>query len=124
MKIGFIDFQGLWEGRETALSFSALSCRPAFPRPARLRVRPPVPPAAGGSIPGLAFVLPGSNVDVGCCRSRSSGRSWLGLGDRLIGVQIDLLVFDRAPQPLDEDVVRQRPLPSMLIWMPSSLARP
>ena len=35
MKIGFIDFQGLWEGRETALSFSALSIRPAFPRPAQ-----------------------------------------------------------------------------------------
>ena len=33
MKIGFIDFQGLREGRETALSFSALSIRPAFPRP-------------------------------------------------------------------------------------------
>ena len=25
VKIGFIDFQGLWEGRETVLSFSALS---------------------------------------------------------------------------------------------------
>ena len=25
VKISFIDFQGLWEGRETALSFSALS---------------------------------------------------------------------------------------------------
>ena len=30
MKIGFIDFQGLWEGRETALSFSTLSIRPAL----------------------------------------------------------------------------------------------
>jgi hypothetical protein len=25
VKIGFIDFQGLWEGRETVVSFSALS---------------------------------------------------------------------------------------------------
>ena len=26
-------------------------------------------------------------------------------GDRLVGVQIDMLVFERAPQPLDEDIV-------------------
>src|SRR5438477_9043792 len=29
----------------------------------------------------------------------------LGLGDRRIGVEIDLLVFEAAPQPFDEDVV-------------------
>jgi hypothetical protein len=34
VKIGFIDFQGLWEGRETVVSFSGLSIKPAFPRPA------------------------------------------------------------------------------------------
>ena len=28
-----------------------------------------------------------------------------GLADRLVGVQVDVLVFERAPQPLDEDVV-------------------
>ena len=28
-----------------------------------------------------------------------------GVWDRLIGVKINLLVFDRAPEPLDEDVV-------------------
>ena len=29
----------------------------------------------------------------------------LGLGDADIGVEVDLLVFEAAPQPLDEDVV-------------------
>jgi len=29
----------------------------------------------------------------------------LGLGDTGIGVEVDLLVFQAAPQPLDEDVV-------------------
>ena len=28
----------------------------------------------------------------------------LGLGDAGIGVEVDLLVFEAAPQPLDEDV--------------------
>src|SRR5271168_3834509 len=28
-----------------------------------------------------------------------------GLGDAVVGPQIDLLVFDRSPEPLDEDVV-------------------
>jgi len=28
------------------------------------------------------------------------------LGHRLIGMKIDVLVFERAPQPLDEDVSR------------------
>src|SRR4029077_9257370 len=47
----------------------------------------------------------------------------LGLGDTGIGVEVDLLVFEAAPQPLDEDVVRVaaprlrggRLLPSMLM---------
>jgi hypothetical protein len=38
----------------------------------------------------------------------------LGLGDRRIGVEVDFLVFEAAPQPLDEDVVHAT-LPSMLI---------
>ena len=28
-----------------------------------------------------------------------------GLGDRRIGVEVDFLVFEAAPQPLDKDVV-------------------
>ena len=39
------------------------------------------------------------------------------IADALIGSQIYLLVFDGAPQPLDEHIVRQAPLPSMLIAM-------
>ena len=39
-------------------------------------------------------------------------------GHAVVGVQIDLLVFDAAPQPLDGHVVRQAPLPSMLMVMP------
>jgi hypothetical protein len=30
----------------------------------------------------------------------------LGLGDTGVGVEVDLLVFEAPPQPLDEDVVR------------------
>ena len=42
----------------------------------------------------------------------------LGLGDAGIGVEVDLLVFEAAPQPLDKDIVHVAalaPLPSMLI---------
>src|SRR6201984_3395840 len=50
----------------------------------------------------------------------------LGLGNVLIGIEVDFLVFEAAPQPLDEDVVhvaapcfrRGRLLPSMLIMTP------
>jgi hypothetical protein len=38
VKIGFIDFQGLWEGRETVLSFSALSTDRHFHGRLKLRV--------------------------------------------------------------------------------------
>ena len=38
-----------------------------------------------------------------------------GLTDRLVGVEVDLLVFDRSPEPFDEDVVSPSPRPSMLI---------
>lgn len=31
-----------------------------------------------------------------------------GLGYGLVGVKVDLLVFDRTPEPLDEDVVPPR----------------
>ena len=50
----------------------------------------------------------------------------LGLGDRRIGVEVDFLIFEASPQPLDEDVVHApaprlregRLLPSMLIVIP------
>src|SRR6476619_4919722 len=42
-----------------------------------------------------------------------------GLADAAVAPQIHLLVFDAAPQPLDEDVVAPgAPLPSMLIAIP------
>ena len=52
-----------------------------------------------------------------------SADAGLRLGDRRIGVEVDLFVFEAAPQPLDEDVVHAaaprfregRLLPSMLI---------
>ena len=42
----------------------------------------------------------------------------LGLGHPRIRIEVDLLVFEASPQPLDEDVSMHRPLPSMLIVMP------
>lgn len=33
-----------------------------------------------------------------------------GLGYGLVGVEIDLLVFDRPPEPLDEDIIPSRAL--------------
>ncbi len=49
----------------------------------------------------------------------------LGLGDVAIGIEVDLLVFEAAPQPLDEDVVHARgPLPSMLIVTPCRFSVP
>jgi hypothetical protein len=47
VKIGFIDFQGLWEGRKTALSFSWLSINRHFHGLLPWRVMPPVVPAVG-----------------------------------------------------------------------------
>jgi hypothetical protein len=41
--------------------------------------------------------------------------------DRFIGVQVHLLVLDREPKALDEDMSAQRPLPSMLILVSSPL---
>src|SRR5215469_15023123 len=41
-----------------------------------------------------------------------------GFGDTRISMQVDLLVFETAPQPLDKDVVHERPLPSMPIVTP------
>src|ERR1039457_3773900 len=73
------NFKVLWECRKTVLSFSALSIRPAFPRPVLSRVRPPELLADGGSIPGRASVPPDWSAGVGSCRTRCSTRScfWL-----------------------------------------------
>src|ERR1700738_2765564 len=38
-------------------------------------------------------------------KAKPGADAGLGLGDRRIGVEIDFLVFEAAPQPLDEDVV-------------------
>ena len=46
------------------------------------------------------------------------------LGHIVVGSEIDLLVLDAAPQPLDEDVVPPAPLPSMLIAMPLLASTP
>jgi hypothetical protein len=35
-----------------------------------------------------------------------SGQTIMGLGDRLVVVEIDLLIFDGPPQALDKDVVK------------------
>src|ERR1700680_1911140 len=58
-------------------------------------------------------------------RAERAADAGLGLGDTGIGVEVDLLVFEAAPQPLDEDVVHVaaprlrggRLLPSMLMVM-------
>ena len=39
-------------------------------------------------------------------------------------VQIDSLVFEGAPQPLDEDVVHAPARPSIEIWTPAARKRP
>lgn len=56
-----------------------------------------------------------------CCGG-SSARIWPR--SRSVSMQVDLLVLGRFPDAFDEDVVAQRPLPSMLMAMPSSLSRP
>ena len=42
----------------------------------------------------------------------------LGLGDRRVGVEIDFLVFEASPQPLDEDVVHAPALAVQLMVIP------
>ena len=46
------------------------------------------------------------------------------LANAVVGLQIHLLIFDGAPQPLDEDIVPPAPLPSMLIAMPLPASTP
>ena len=50
--------------------------------------------------------------------------AFAGSAHRLVGVQVDLLVLDRAPHPFDEDVVAPAPLPSMLMRMPWPCSSP
>jgi len=38
-------------------------------------------------------------------KAEPAANASLGLGDARIGIEVDLLVFEAAPQPLDEDVV-------------------
>ena len=47
-----------------------------------------------------------------------------GLADAVIGPQIHLLVFDAAPQPLDEDIVPPSAFAVMLIAMPLLASTP
>ena len=42
--------------------------------------------------------------------SEVAGQLLPGLGDALIGMQVDMLVFHALPQPLDEHVVDPAPL--------------
>src|SRR5580693_7561426 len=53
--------------------------------------------------------------------AKPSANAGLGLGDRRIGVKVDLLVFEASPRPLDADVVHAAPLGvhvSMLMVIP------
>jgi hypothetical protein len=45
-------------------------------------------------------------------------------GRIVIGAQIDLLVFERASEPFDEDVVAPGAFAAMLIWMTFCAGRP
>jgi hypothetical protein len=62
-------------------------------------------------------------VRSGLVKAEPGTDAGLGVGDRRIGAKVDFLVFEAAPQPLDEDVVHAttprlregRLLPSMLI---------
>ena len=42
----------------------------------------------------------------------------------VVGSEINILVFDAAPQPLDEHVVAPNLLPSILIAMPFAVSTP
>jgi hypothetical protein len=66
-----------------------------------------------------AGVWPDGVVEVDVAADGSSG-----LADRGVGVQVDLLVLDRRQMRSTKTLSRQRPLPSMLILIPSSFSRP
>jgi hypothetical protein len=54
-------------------------------------------------------------------RTRRTDGQWVDeapvaeLADTGVGLEIDHFVFDRFPDPLDNNMSRQEPLPSMLI---------
>ena len=52
---------------------------------------------------------------LGIVEPEVASQSGAGSGHRLVGVQIHLLVFHAAPQPLDEHIIDPAPLPSMLM---------
>src|ERR1700676_3064378 len=99
------DFQGLWEGGKTVVSFSGLSmsrhfhcllhaglCRQSFWRTVEVYLIRRERIQAGVWTGGVEEV----DVAADLCS---------GLLDRLVGVQIDMLILDRLPEPLDENIV-------------------
>jgi hypothetical protein len=53
-----------------------------------------------------------------------SADTGLDFGHSRVGIEVDFLLFETAPQPLDKDVSMHRPLPSMLIVIPWSFRVP
>src|ERR1019366_834493 len=99
------DFQGLWERWETVVSFSELSisrhfhgllhaglCRQSFWRTVEVYLVRRERIQAGVWTGGVEEI----DVAADLCS---------GLLDRLVGVQIDMLILDRLPEPLDENIV-------------------
>src|SRR3954464_15727234 len=52
-----------------------------------------------------AFAHKGSNPGACCCKMPGKADRSLGFCNTVVGPKVDLFVFDRAPNPLDEDVV-------------------
>ena len=46
----------------------------------------------------------------GVVKGQISANADAGLGHSLVGVELDFLVFDRTPEPLNEDIVPPRAL--------------
>jgi hypothetical protein len=76
--IGFIDFQGLWEGRKTALSFSDLSINRHFhgPLPLRPRVH-------------AHFPICSNMVFLACCMRRAASVSLMVAATRLSAATVN-----------------------------------
>ena len=51
----------------------------------------------------------GSNAVRGRCKIQVAADRTARLADAVVGLQIHLLIFDAAPQPLDEDIVPPSP---------------
>src|SRR3954454_18182602 len=52
-----------------------------------------------------AFANEGSNAGACCCKTPGKADRSLGFCNTVVGPKVDLFVFDRTPNPLDEDVV-------------------